>query len=116
MNLHLIQGVDVEYGSIQESLAIQVWRKQQRIDLYKTIALATASINPEKAQGAIRRLLEEMFPEVGKDREKAVDKAMEIMDKERKKSYAVAAVGDSLNKGAFGKLRNIMKAKKRPGR
>jgi hypothetical protein len=57
-----------------------------------------------------------MFPEVGKERENAVDKAMEIMDKERKKSYSVAAVGDSLNKGAFGKLRNIMKAKTRPGR
>lgn len=92
------------------------WRKQQRIDLYKTIAICTATVNPEKAQAALKKLLEEMFPEVGAEREKAVDKAMEIMDQEKKKTYNVAAVGHSVNKGAFGRLRNIMKSKKKPGR
>lgn len=109
----MVQGVDVEYDTLQESLAIAAWRKQQRIELYRTIAVVTASVNPDKAQNALRKLIEEMFPEVGTEREQAVDKAMQIMEEERKKAYSVAAVGHGLNKGAFGKIQNIMRQKKR---
>lgn len=113
MCLHLVQGSDVEYGSIQESLAIAAWRKQQRIDLYRTIAIVTASVNPEKAQGALRKLVEEMFPEVGAEREKAVDRAMEIMEAEKAKSYSITPVGQSLDKGSWGRMKNVLKQKKR---
>lgn len=113
MCLHLVQGADVEYDSLQESLAIQAWRKQQRIDLYRTIAICTASVNPEKAQGALRKLVEEMFPEVGREREKAVDKAMEIMEAEKAKSYSIVPVGQSLDKGSWGRMKNVLKQKKR---
>lgn len=88
------------------------WRKQQRIDLLKTIAQVTASVNPEKAQKALRNLIEEMFPEVAREREEAVDKAMQIMEVERKKSYAIAKVGHGLDRGAFGRFRNILKNKR----
>lgn len=113
MCLHLVQGTDVEYGSLQESLAISAWRKQQRIELYRTIAICTATANPEKAQGALRKLIEEMFPEVGKEREQAVEKAMEIMEAEREKSYSITPVGQSLDKGTWGRMRNILKQKRR---
>jgi len=97
-------------------MAIEAWRKQQRIELYKTIAGVTASVNPESAQKALRQLIEEMFPEVATERERAVDKALEIMEKEKDKSYKVAAVGSSLGKGSWGRMQNILKQKKRPRR
>ena len=109
----MVQGVDVEYGTLQESLAIAAWRKMQRIELYKTIAVGTASINPEKASEALRKLIEEMFPEIGDERAEAVDRAMKIMEEERHKTYNVAAVGHGLSKGAFGKIQNIMRQKQR---
>jgi S-adenosylmethionine synthetase len=112
----LVQGADLEYGTIQESIAITAWRKQQRIDLYTTIATVTAAVNPEGAQKALRRLVEEMFPEVAKEREKAVEKAMEIMEKETKKTYKVAAVGSSLGDSSWDKMQNIMKQRRRPKR
>ena len=92
------------------------WRKQQRIELYRTIAICTATINPDKAQGALRKLLEEMFPELETEREEAVERAMEIMEKEKDKSYKVTPVGSSLGKGPWGRMRNILKQKRRTRR
>lgn len=112
MNLRLVQGTDLPYGSLQESIAIQALRKRERIDLYRTIALCTAAANPPQSQTAIRRLIEEQFPEVGKEREDAVDRAMEIMEKEKERAYAVAPVGGSLNKGGMGRLQNILKQRR----
>lgn len=116
MNLHLIQSASIEYGTIQESMAIRAWRKQQRIELYRTIATVTATVNPDGAQKALRKLIEEMFPEVAAEREQAVEKAMEIMEKEKNKAYKVTAVGSSLGKGSSNKIQNIMRAKRRPRR
>ena len=116
MYLHLVQGTDVEYDSLRESLAIAAWRKQQRVSLYQTIAVCTAAVNPEKAQGALRRLIEEMFPEVGKERANAVEKAMEIMEAEKNKSYSIVPVGNSLEKGSWGRMKNVLKQKKPVGR
>jgi hypothetical protein len=112
VNLRLVQGTDLPYGSLQESIAIHAMRKRERIDLYRTIALCTAAANPAQSQAAIRRLIEEQFPEVGREREDAVDRAMEIMEKEKEKSYAVAPVGGTLNKGGMGRLQNILKQRR----
>jgi S-adenosylmethionine synthetase len=116
VSLHLVQGTALEYGSIQEGLAITAWRKQQRIELYRTIAVCTATVNPEKAQGALRKLVEEMFPEVAKDREKAIEKAMEIMEAEKEKSYSITPVGQSLDKGTWGRMKDVLKQKRKRGR
>jgi hypothetical protein len=113
VNLHLVQGAVAPYDSLQESIAIQAWRKMQRIDLYRTIAICTASANPAQSQQAIRRLIEEQFPEVGKEREDAVDRAMAIMEKETERAYTVAPVGGTLNKGGMGRLQNILKTRSR---
>lgn len=75
--------------------------------------MVTAQVNPEKAQEALRRLCEEMFPEIKQERERFVDRAMEMMDKETKKVYSVQAVGDSLKKTPFGRLRDILRNKTR---
>jgi S-adenosylmethionine synthetase len=103
----------VEYGSLQESIAIAAWRKQQRIELYRTIAVCTATVNPEKAQDALRKLVEEMFPEVAKEREQAVEKAMEIMEAEKSKAYSITPVGQSMEKGSWGKMKNVLRNRKR---
>lgn len=81
--------------------------------MYRTIAQVTATVNPDKAQGALRKLIEEMFPEVAGDRERAIDKAMEIMEQEKNKTYSVAPVGHSLKKGSWGRVQNILKQKRR---
>ena len=73
----------------------------------------TASVNPDKAADALRRLVEEMFPEVAKDRADAVDRAMEIMEKEKNRTYSVAPAGHSLKKGSWGKISNILRQKRR---
>jgi len=72
----------------------------------------TGSVNPQQAQKALRNLIEEMFPEIADDREKAVEKALSIMEEEKQKTYAIAPVGHSLQKGSFGRLKNILKQKK----
>lgn len=116
MNLHLVQGAPIEYGTVQEGLAVHAWRKMQRIELYRTIATVTAAVNPESAQKALTNLIEEMFPEVAAEREQAVEQAMKIMEREKDKTYKVSAVGSSLGKGSSSKIQNIMKAKRRPAR
>ncbi len=63
-------------------MAIQAWRKRQRIELLRTIAIVTATVNPERATQALHRLIEEMFPEHRIEREKAVERALEIMERE----------------------------------
>ena len=116
MNLHLVQGSDLEYGSLQEGLAITAWRKQQRIDLYRKIAIVTATINPEKANKALQNLIEEMFPEVAKEREGAIENAMKIMEAEKERTYSVAPAGQSVKKGPWGRVKDILKNKRRPRR
>ena len=73
-------------------------------------------MNPDKAKNALQQLIEEMFPEVAKDRENAVDKAMEIMEKEKARTYSVAPAGHSLKKGPWGRIQNIMRSKGRRSR
>jgi len=107
--LHLVQGADLEVGSWRESLAISAWRKQQRIELLRTIALAQAFVNPEKAQKAMTNLLEEMFPEVAEDRQKAVDKALDIMKKESGKVYIARAIDEKEQKGWIKKANAALK-------
>jgi hypothetical protein len=70
-------------------LAIQAWRKRQRIELLRTIAIVTATVNPERATQALHRLIEEMFPEHRIERERAVERALEIMEREKERVYAV---------------------------
>ena len=55
------------------------------------------------------RLIEETFPEHKIEREKAVERAMEIMEDERHKVYSVAPTGtDSRKRNAFGKVKNVL--------
>lgn len=91
------------------------WRKRERIDLLRTIAIVTATVNPEKAQSALSKLIEEMFPEIANDRTRAVDRALEIMEEEKNKVYSVTPVGQSLKKTPMGKLAGIMRRNRRPG-
>lgn len=95
---------------------MEAYRKNQRIELLRTIAIVTASVNPEKANAALQRLIEEQFPEVAKDREKSIDKAMEIMERERTRTYSVSSSEQALNKNGFGKFRDILKRKREPRR
>lgn len=95
-------------------MALAAWRKRENIELLRTIAIVTASVNPEKAQQALQRLIEEMFPEVAKDRAHSVDKALEIMERETKRLYKVTPVGQSLKKTPFARVQSILKNKRKP--
>lgn len=105
--------MDLPYESPQESLAIIAWKKKQRVELLKTIATVTASVNPEKAQEALNRLIEEMFPEVANERERAVDRAMEIMEEEKRHVYSVRPAGEPSQKAPFARIQNILRQKRR---
>ena len=87
--MHFLDAAPVEFQSLEESLAIQAFRKRQRIELLRTIAIVTASVNPERASQALHRLIEEMFPEHQIERAKAVERALEIMEREKDRVYAV---------------------------
>lgn len=77
--------------------------------------MCTATVNPERAQGALNRLIEEAFPEVAKDRTNAVDKAMEIMDREKDRSYEVTQVGSSTRASPWSRTRDILSNRRRRG-
>lgn len=77
--------------------------------------MCTATVNPDRAQGALNRLIEETFPEVGKDRERAVEKALEIMDKEKDRAYSVSKMGESTRSGPWGRAQDILKNRRRRG-
>lgn len=51
--------------------------------------MVTATVNPEKAAQALHRLIEEQFPEHRIEREKAVERALEIMKTEKDRVYSV---------------------------
>lgn len=77
--------------------------------------MVTATVNPERAQLALRRLMEEAFPEIAKDRDNAVERAMEIMEKEKEKAYSVAPVGSTVKGGkGWNKFRSILDRRRRP--
>jgi hypothetical protein len=78
----------------------------------RTIAVVTASVNPEKAAEAMHRLIEEMFPEHRIEREKAVERALEIMKREQSRVYSV--VPTDVKPSALGKFRKLVQGR-RPG-
>lgn len=89
LNLHFLDAAPVEYRSLEESVAIEAWKKRQRIDLLRTIAMVTAAVNPDRAAQALHRLIEEQFPEHRIERERAVERALEIMEVESRRVYSV---------------------------
>jgi len=101
----------VEYGSLEESLAIQAWKKRQRVELLRTIAVVTAQVNPERASQALHRLIEEMFPEHKIERERAVERALDLMAREKDRVYSV--VPTDQKPGAFGKLKGLLGRRRR---
>lgn len=69
-------------------------------------------MNPEKAQKAMNDLLEEMFPEVAQDRQKAVDRALDIMKKESSKVYIARAVDEREQKGWIKKANAVLRQRR----
>lgn len=95
---------------MQEGAAILVWQKTQRVELLKTIAVVTATVDPEKAQKSLNLLIEEMFPDRKVERDRAVANALEIMEGEQKRVYNVKKT--ELKKSAIGrKLQRVFKKK-----
>jgi flagellar motor switch protein FliG len=90
-------------------VAIAAWRKQQRVELLKTIAVVVASSNPEKAAEALNNLIQEMFPEIKADRQKSVDRALAIMRDEMKKGpILVRPLEDIKSKSVMPKVRSAL--------
>jgi hypothetical protein len=70
-----------------------------------------ANVNPDKAQRALSNLIEEQFPEQKFEREKAVEKALKIMEEERKKVFAVSPKYPDHRKkrGLIAKVNKVLK-------
>lgn len=114
LNLHFLDAAPVEYGSLEESVAMEAWRKRQRVDLLRTIAVVTAAVNPDKAAQALHRLIEEQFPEHRIERERAVERALEIMDVESKRVYSV--VPTDVKQGGSGRSPRRLSDRRPPRR
>ena len=89
-------------------MAIGAWRKLRRIELLKTIAVVTASVNPEQAQKALNNLIEEEYSEIKEERQKSVDKALIVMKEESKKPYYVQPLDEDKPKGLVKKIKDIV--------
>lgn len=111
LNLHLLDAAPVAFGSLEESLAIMAWKKRERIELLRTIATVTATVNPERASQALHRLIEEQFPEQRIERERAVERALEIMEREQSRVYSV--VPTDVKPSALGRFRTLLKKRRR---
>jgi hypothetical protein len=81
----------------------------RRIDLLRTIAIVTATVNAEQAQKALNNLIEEEYPEIKEERQKSVDRALKIMKDESNKPYYVRALDEEKPKGLVAKIRGIIK-------
>ena len=90
-------------------MAIEIWRKRQRIELLNTIAVVVANVNPKKAKDALNDLIEEQFPEQKFEREKAVERALKIMESERKKTFAVSPLHPRKPRGLIKKVNKVLK-------
>lgn len=86
-----------------------VWKKQQRIKLLHTICDVVATVNPKKAKDALDSLIEEMFPEQRFEREKAVEKALKIMEEERKKVIVFSPLHKRKPKGLIKRINKVLK-------
>lgn len=82
------------------------------MELFKTIAVVTATANPEQAQRALNLLIEEMFPEQKIQKKEAVDKALEIMELEQKRTYMVTKTGQKKH-SASRKIAKILSNRRR---
>ena len=111
LNLHFLDAAPVEYRSLEESLAVAAWKKRQRIELLRTIAVVTAAVNPEKAAQALHRLIEETFPEQRIEREQAVERALEIMEREKSRVYSVLPT--DTKPSALGRVGKILNKRRR---
>ena len=103
----MLDAAPVEYGSLKESVALWAWKKRERIDLLKTIAVVTAHVNPDRAAQALHRFIEEMFPEQRIERERAVERALEIMENEKQRVYSV--VPAEVKPPAWGRLKTALR-------
>ncbi len=70
--------------------------------------MVVANVNPDKAQKALGNLIEEMFPEQKFERAKAVEKALKIMESERKKVIAVTPVNPRKKTGLIKKVNKVL--------
>ena len=75
--------------------------------------MVTASVNPEKASQALHRLIEEQFPEHQIERERAVERALDIMEREKTRVYSV--VPTDTNPSGLGRVRGILNKRRRRG-
>lgn len=67
-----------------------------------------ANTNPQKAQQAITNLIEEQFPEQKFERSKAVERALEIMEKERKKVFSVSPLHPRRPRGLIRRVNKVL--------
>ena len=65
-------------------------------------------MNGEQAQKALNNLIEEEYPEIKVERQKSVDRALEVMKDESKKPYYVRALDEDKPKGLVKKIRSII--------
>lgn len=81
-----MRGVELEYGSIREALAIHAFARQRAIDF---ISAVFAAVGPQGMEKAVRQLRAASFPEEGLSDIEYVKKAAEMFKKLRGMRFKV---------------------------
>lgn len=74
-----------------------------------TICGVVAAVNPKKAKDVLDNLIEEMFPEQKFERARSVEKALKIMEEERKKVIMVSPLKRREPKGLIKRVNRVLK-------
>lgn len=82
--------IPLEYGSLQEAVAILAFKKRRQIDLLKTLVIAAASIGDlESTKKYYAQLIEEAEPEYKEIRKRRDEENVKILNQEASKEYVV---------------------------
>lgn len=76
----MLEGLDYEPGSVQETLAILALERRHQIEYMKTFALCQASAGDEGVQKTLKRLLGMLIPELAEQTERQAERIMEKLD------------------------------------
>lgn len=82
--------MDVEYGSPEELLLIQAWRKRQDIELRKLLALATVAVNPNKFSEIFKEIVALEFPETTENEKQKDIRQAEMLKDEAEYVYRIS--------------------------
>ncbi len=90
-NLLLIDAPHLDPNTVQAEFACILWQKRNRIELLKALVPAVAGINPDKAREFAEMLMDEVMPQLKKERVDKNKRDIDLLNEETKFEYQVTS-------------------------